>query len=269
MVKIKRSLLILLIGVLCSVGVFAKASKDIVLATTTSVRDSGLMDYLIPAFESETGYKVKLIAVGTGKALQMGMDGDADVLLVHAKPSELKFMKEGHGKERREVFHNYFVIVGPKDKIKISSVEEALGKISKENLNFASRGDNSGTNKKELQLWKDNKITPKGKWYIISGNGMGATLKIASEMKAYTLTDMATYLNLSKDLDLEIKVGKDLSLLNQYGVITIDPSKNKYINAEGANVFMNWISSDKTKDKVEKFGVEKFGMSLFIPERKN
>ncbi|WP_320045617.1 substrate-binding domain-containing protein [uncultured Ilyobacter sp.] len=269
MVKIKRSLLILLIGVLCSVGVFAKSNKDIVLATTTSVRDSGLMDYLIPTFESETGYKVKLIAVGTGKALQMGRDGEADVLLVHAKPSELKFMEDGHGKERREVFHNYFVIVGPKDNLKMSSVEDALGKISEEKLNFASRGDNSGTNKKELQLWKENKITPKGGWYIISGSGMGATLKIASEMQAYTLTDMATYLNLSKDLDLEIKVGEDQSLLNQYGVITIDPSKNKYINAEGAKVFMDWISSEAIKDKVGKFGVEKFGMSLFVPDRKN
>ena len=267
MKTIKRSLLIFLIGVLCSVSIFGKTTKDIVLATTTSVRDSGLMDYIIPTFEEESGYKIKLIAVGTGKALQMGRDGEADVLLVHAKPSELQFMKDGHGKEREEVFHNYFVIVGPKDNVKMTSVEEALGKINKDKLKFASRGDNSGTNKKELQLWNENKIAPKGEWYIVSGSGMGATLKIASEMSAYTLTDMATYLNLSKDLDLEIKVGKDLSLLNQYGVITIDPSKNKYINAEGAKVFKEWLASDKVKDKVEKFGVEKFGMSLFIPER--
>jgi tungstate transport system substrate-binding protein len=253
---------------LFSITAFGNGNKTIVLATTTSVRDSGLMDYVLPMFEEETGYKVDLIAVGTGKALQMGRDGEADVLLVHAKPSELKFMADGHGIERRELFHNYFVMVGPKDDMKMSSVEDGLKKVKNLKLKFVSRGDNSGTNKKELQLWKENNIAPKGVWYINSGSGMGATLKIADEMRAYTLSDIATYLNLSKNLDMEIKVGEDSSLLNLYSVMTIDPSKNSYINAEGANVFMNWISSDEVKDKVETFGVDKFGMSLFVPERK-
>jgi tungstate transport system substrate-binding protein len=264
----KKVLLVLLVVLSLSVSVFGKDNKKIVLATTTSVRDSGLMDYLLPMFKEDTGYSVDMIAVGTGKALQMGRDGEADVLLVHAKASELEFMSAGHGIDRKELFHNYFVIVGPKNGIETKSVKNALTKINKDHLKFASRGDNSGTNKKELQLWSENNIAPKGEWYIVSGSGMAATLRVADEMGAYTLTDIATYLNLKDTLDLEIKVGEDSSLLNQYSVITINPSKNNYINGDGANAFMNWIASDRVEKKVGEFGKDRFGMSLFVPDKK-
>lgn len=264
----KKVLFILLVVLSFSSNVFARDNKSIVLATTTSVRDSGLMDYLLPMFKEDTGYSVDMVAVGTGKALQMGEDGEADVLLVHAKASEMKFMSEGHGVKRKELFHNYFVVVGPKNGVETSSVESALTKINSDGLNFASRGDNSGTNKKELQLWSENNITPKGDWYIVAGSGMASTLRVADEMQAYTLSDIATYLNLKDTLDLEIKVGEDSSLLNQYSVITIDPSKNKFINEKGANVFMQWLASDRVEEKVGEFGRDRFGMSLFIPDQK-
>lgn len=264
---IKRLLVTMLMLLTMGVSALAEQSKEILLATTTSVRDSGLMDYLLPRFERESGYKVNLIAVGTGKALQMGRDGEADLLLVHAKTSEMKFMKEGHGKERRELAHNYFVLVGPESNEKMNSVEEALTAIQKEKLEFVSRGDDSGTNKKEIALWKESNISPEGKWYISSGSGMAATLKIASELNAYTLSDIATYLNLKKDLDLEIKVGEDSKLLNLYSVITIDPAKNQHINAEGAHKLMEWFTSDKTKGIIGEYGKKEFGMPLFIPEK--
>ena len=197
----------------------------------------------------------------------MGRDGEADLLLVHAKPSELKFMKNGHGKERRELAHNYFVLVGPKSGPKMKDVSSALTTISADNLEFLSRGDNSGTNKKEIALWKSSNIVPNEKWYIKSGSGMGATLKMASEMQAYTLSDIATFLNLQNQLDLEIKVGHDAKLLNLYSVITIDPSKNDYINAKGANDLMDWFTSDSTKALIGEYGKDKFGMSLFVPEK--
>ena len=249
-----------------SVIVGAKENKEIILATTTSVRDSGLMDYLVPQFEKESGYRINLIAVGTGKALQMGRDGEADILLVHAKSSELEFMKDGHGVERRELAHNYFVLVGPKFDENIKTVEEAFQKIEKEKLTFVSRGDDSGTNKKEISLWENVNIEPKSDWYVSSGNGMGATLKIANELNAYTLSDIGTYLNLKDSLDTGIVVGEDESLLNLYSVMRIDPSKNKHINEEGAKVLMEWLTSDEVKAKIGQYGIDRFGMTLFTPE---
>lgn len=249
-----------------SVIVGAKENKEIILATTTSVRDSGLMDYLVPQFEEESGYRINLIAVGTGKALQMGRDGEADILLVHAKSSELEFMKDGHGVERKELAHNYFVLVGPKFDENIKTVEDAFKKIEKEKLTFISRGDDSGTNKKEISLWKNINIEPKSDWYVSSGNGMGATLKIANELNAYTLSDIGTYLNLKEALDIEIVVGEDESLLNLYSVMRIDPSKNKHINEEGAKVLMEWLTSDEVKGKIGEYGIDRFGMPLFTPE---
>lgn len=262
---IKRLIVIFML-VFLGVTSLAKENKEILLATTTSVRDTGLMDYLMPIFEKESGYKVNLIAVGTGKALQMGRDGEVDLLLVHAKSSELEFMKDGHGVERRELAHNYFVVVGPKTTEKMDSVEEAFKVIEEKELTFISRGDDSGTNKKEIFLWKEIGIKPKGRWYVSSGNGMGATLKIANELKGYTLSDIGTYLNLEKDLDIKIIVGKDSKLLNLYSVITIDPSKNDHINSKGANVLMDWFTSDDVKSLIGEYGKEKFGMSLFTPE---
>ena len=261
----KKRVLVLMLLLLLSV-VSLGGSKQVLLATTTSVRDSGLLDYILPTFEKETGIKVKYIAVGTGRALKMGEDGEVDILLVHAKSSELKFMKEKHGKDRIQFMHNFFVVVGPKDGNKFKNLEEVLNKINNNNYKFVSRGDDSGTNKKELNLWKEQGITPTKNWYLSSGNGMAATLNIASEKRCYTLTDIATYLHLEDKLDLEIKVGNDKSLINEYSVITINPNKNKMINYTNAKIFMEWIVSDRTKKMISTFGVKEFKRPLFIVE---
>ena len=259
----KKIILILLL--LLSVVSFGK-SNEVMLATTTSVRDSGLLDYILPEFTKETGIRVKYIAVGTGKALKMGEDGEVDALLVHAKTSELKFMKEKHGKDRIQFMHNFFIVVGPKNGEKYRNLSDALNEISKEKYIFISRGDDSGTNKKELSLWKKEGIKKKGNWYLESGNGMGATLVITSEKQGYTLTDMATYLHMKDKLDLEIKVENDKNLINEYSVITINPNKNSQINYENAKIFMEWITSDKTKKLISKLGKKEFGRSLFITD---
>jgi tungstate transport system substrate-binding protein len=242
------------------------ASDKLMLATTTSVRDSGLLDYIIPVFEKETKIDVKYIAVGTGRALKMGEDGEVDALLVHAKTSELKFMKAGHGKDRVQFMHNFFIVVGPQDKAEFKNLHDALNKININKYKFVSRGDDSGTNKKEISLWKNEGIDTDQDWYMSSGNGMAATLKIASEKGCYTLTDMATYLHLKDKLNLDIKVNNDQSLINEYSVITINPTKNKLINYKNAKIFMNWITSKETKKLISTYGVEEFKMPLFIVE---
>ncbi|RUA07344.1 MAG: tungsten ABC transporter substrate-binding protein, partial [Fusobacteria bacterium] len=231
----KKKILILLF--LLSVITFG-ATNQVLLATTTSVRDSGLLDYILPIFKEKTGITVKYVAVGTGKALKMGEDGEVDVLLVHAKTSELKFMKENHGKDRIQFMHNYFVLLGPKNGEKFKNLSDALNKINKNGYKFISRGDDSGTNKKELSLWKSQGITPSKDWYLSSGNGMAATLNIASEKECYTLSDIATYLHLKDKLNLEIKIGNDKNLINEYSVITVNPNKNDMINYKNAKIFM-------------------------------
>lgn len=244
---------------------------SIILSTTTSTQDSGLLDFLLPTFTEETGIEVKTIAVGTGKALQMGKDGEADVLLVHAKADELKFVEEGHGTERHDVMYNDFILVGPKDKVLPSQdsypndIVEGLKSISAHGTKFVSRGDDSGTHKKELGIWKVAGIEPAGEWYIEAGAGMGDVLKIASEKQGYTITDRATYLSMKSDLDLGIIIEGDTNLLNQYGVIPVDPSKNANINGEGAIEFMNWILSERGQSLIKEFGVEEYGEPLFIP----
>jgi len=260
-----KKIITLIMILLLSITSFGK-SNELMLATTTSVRDSGLLDYILPSFERKTGIKVKYVAVGTGKALKMGEDGEVDALLVHAKTSELKFMKEGHGKDRIQFMHNFFIIVGPKDGVKYSNLNDALNTISKEKYIFISRGDDSGTNKKELALWKLEGIKNQGNWYLESGNGMGATLIIVNEKQGYTLTDMATYLHMKDKLDLEIKVQNDEDLKNEYSVITINPLKNKQINYENAKIFMEWITSEKTKKLISTLGKKEFGRSLFITD---
>ncbi len=243
------------------------ASNKLLLATTTSVRDSGLLDYILPNFERESGIDVKFVAVGTGRALKMGEDGEVDALLVHAKTSELKFMKAGHGVDRVQFMHNFFIVVGPKDGKNFKDLDDALNQINKNNAyKFISRGDDSGTNKKELSLWKNRGIVPNKNWYISSGNGMAATLKIASEKGYYTLTDMSTYLHLKDKLNLDIKVDNDKNLINEYSIITINPDKNKMIHYKNAKIFMNWITSKETKKLISTYGVEEFKMPLFIVE---
>jgi tungstate transport system substrate-binding protein len=247
-------------------------NREIILATTTSTRDSGLLDYILPEFEKEYGYKVNVVAVGTGQAIRLGMDGNADVIFVHSKEDEEKFISEGYGIKRYDVMYNDFVILGPKNdraQIKgISTAKDALKKIYSEKAEFVSRGDESGTHKFEKRLWEKIGINPQGDWYIKVGKGMAETLLMASEKGAYTISDRATYLTLKEKLDLEVLVeGKD-DLKNQYGVIAVNPSKNIRINKDGAQCFVKWILSDKTQRLIAEFGKEKFGQSLFIPNAK-
>jgi tungstate transport system substrate-binding protein len=248
----------------------APKNPDLILATTTSTQDSGLLDELIPAFEKETGYKVKIVAVGTGQALKMGEEGNADVLLVHAPASEKTFMDNGFGVDRRLVMHNDFIIVGPAaDPAGIqgtATAVEAFKKIADTQSGFISRGDDSGTHKMELSLWKSAGLTAEGAWYQESGQGMGATLKIASEKGAYTLTDRATYLANKASLGLEILVEGDNALLNVYHVIGVNPEKWPKVNQAGAKAFADFIVSKKGQELIAKFGVEKYGQALFVAD---
>ncbi|NMC53567.1 MAG: solute-binding protein [Chloroflexi bacterium] len=248
----------------------APENTELILATTTSTRDSGLLDTLLPMFQEQTGYQVKMVAVGTGQALQMGQEGNADVLLVHAPASEKEFMENGFGQRRDLVMHNDFVIVGPADDpagIKGSATAaEALAKIASIEAVFASRGDDSGTHKMELSLWKKAGVEPGGEWYLETGQGMGDTLRIASEKIGYTITDRATYLAQRDILELDILVEGDASLLNIYSVIVVNTEKWPEINVDGANAFADFMISEDTQKAIAGFGVEEFGQSLFFPD---
>jgi len=248
------------------------ANKELILATTTSTQDSGLLDVLIPLFEMETGYKVQTVAVGSGQAMKMGEEGNADVLLVHAPASEVTFMESGFGKDRALVMHNDFIIVGPSSDpagIKGLAVEDALKTINEKSTTFISRGDDSGTHKAELSLWKKAQLDPKAQkpaWYLESGQGMGATLTITSEKNAYTLTDRATYLANKANLQLEILVEGDKALLNVYHVITVNNEKWPKANYDGATAFLKFITQSSTQEVIGQFGVDKYGQQLFIPD---
>lgn len=246
--------------------------KPIILATTTSTRDSGLLDHILGDFTDQTGIEVQVVAVGTGKALQMGRDGEADCLLVHAKASEETFVAEGYGVERFDVMYNDFVVVGPAaDPASLmekapNDVVAAFNTIFETESTFISRGDDSGTNKKEISLWETAGITfDTEAFYVSAGKGMGDVLNMASEMQAYTLTDRATYLNMMDNIDLEIIVEGDALMFNQYGVIPVNPELNEYINNDGANAFVTWLLSEETQSVIAEYGVEKFGMPLFTP----
>lgn len=240
---------------------------EIILATTTSTEDSGLLGFLLPIFKEDTGIEVKTVSVGTGQALQMGRDGDADVLLVHAKDDELEMVNEGHATEREDVMYNDYVLVGPAD----SAIEygddiaAALTQISQEGLEFVSRGDDSGTHKKELSIWESAGIEPSGDWYIEAGQGMGSVLSMADEMQAYTLADRATYLSMMDDLELQVVIEGDENLFNQYGVLPVDPDKNDNINHEAAMAFLEWIISDKGQELISEYGIDEYGEALFTP----
>ena len=264
----------LLVSLFLSINpVFAKSTGDnkpIKLATTTSTENSGLLKAILPEFEKDTGYKVHTIAVGTGKALRMGRDGDVDVLLVHAKKAEDKFMADGDGEERLGVMYNDFVIVGPKsDPAKLvgaKNTTEALNKISSSKSSFISRGDDSGTHKKELSLWKSANIDIKensGKWYLEAGQGMGKVLQIAGEMDAYTMTDRGTWLAYKSKSPLKITFEGDSILFNPYGIIAVSSKKYPDLNATGAHKLMNWITSAKGQGLIGKFKVA--GKVLFTP----
>lgn len=270
------SLLILVIVVTlgASIAYMGKGSgedKFIILATTTSTQDSGLLDYLLPKFQEETGIEARVVAVGTGKALQMGRDGQADVLLVHAKKDEETFVKEGHGLERFDVMYNDFILVGPKDQYTdqlkgMTDISEVMTYLAKEKIKFISRGDDSGTHKKELSLWGGE--APKGDFYISAGKGMGEVLQMANELKGYTLTDRATYLSMKDNLSLYVVCEGNPALLNQYGVIAVNPNKSELIHKEGAQVFIQWILSEETQKLIESYGVDQYGQTLFFPNAK-
>jgi len=246
------------------------------MASTTSTRDSGLMDVLLPVFRRRTGYTVKPIYVGSGQAMTMGERGEADVLLVHAPASEIKFMQNGHGMDRWLVMHNDFILVGPPaDPAGIkgnTSITEALQKIANAGTNFYSRGDNSGTDQLEKSLWSRIGITVKDgspgnpPWYLEANLGMGDLLRVVSDKRGYTITDRATYLGNLKTLSLEIMVEGDRSLLNVYHVITVNPARSARINYEGAKAFADFMVSPETQAIIASFGVEKYGQSLFFPD---
>jgi tungstate transport system substrate-binding protein len=248
----------------------AVESKDVILSTTTSTVDSGLLDDLIPLFEKKTGFRVKTIAVGTGQALAMGEKGEADVLLVHAPASEKKLVDTGVAINYQLVMHNDFIIVGPAvdpAKIKGKTAVDAYKAIDASGAVFVSRGDDSGTHKKELSLWKDANVALTGKtWYQESGQGMGATLLMASEKAGYTLTDRATYLAQKANVKLEILSEGDKPLLNIYHVMQVNPEKFSKVNAAGAKAFVEFMIAPETQTVIGEFGKDKYGAPLFFPD---
>ncbi len=270
MKKILVIVLLLLSLALSACGKVAPANPNLILATTTSTQDSGLLDLLVPIFEEAHGYTVQTIAVGTGAALRMAEEGNADVLLVHAPAAEMALMDAGFGADRLLIMHNDFVIVGPAaDPAAIRSMTsagEAFNSIASAQAAFVSRGDDSGTHKKEKSIWAGIDLTPAWDGYIESGQGMGDTLIIASEKQAYTLTDRATYLANQENIDLEILVEGDAVLLNVYHVMTVNPEKWEAVNYEGALAFANFMISDEVQALIKDFGVDKFGQPLFFPD---
>ena len=247
-------------------GASADAPSRLVLASTTSTYDSGLLDELIPAFEEAyPEYDVELLAVGTGEALALGETKDADVLLVHARGDEEAFVASGFGTERADVMHNDFVLVGPPgDPAGVtgaSDAADALETIAGGDAPFVSRGDGSGTHQKEKALWEAAGVEPSGDWYVSAGQGMGDVLRMASELAAYTITDRATYLNLREGLELDVLFEGDPSLLNTYGVIPVAGAANP----SGAQAFLGWVTGPDGQSVIETYGVDRFGQPLFFP----
>lgn len=248
------------------------AQSSLILATTTSIQDSGLLDDLLPRFESATGLTIKTIAVGSGEALAMGRRGDADVLLVHSKAAEDEFMADGHGSLRLDVMHNDFVLAGPpSDPAEVRGLPavDALKKLAERGALFASRDDRSGTHARELELWRKAAISPAGKpWYLATGQGMGETARVASEKRAYTLADRGTFLALRKTLDLAILVEGGEELWNSYRVIIVSPQKHPTAREKEAKRFAEWIVTPAVQKVIGEFGREKYGQPLFVPDAK-
>jgi tungstate transport system substrate-binding protein len=264
-------LLRLLLVVLCSVWVnpALAQSTTVILSTTTSTEDSGLLDVLVPLFEKKTDLTVKTISVGTGQALALAARGEADVALVHAPSLERKYVEKGKMQNRRLVMYNDFVIIGPEDdtaKIKgVPKAVDALKRIAETQSRFVSRGDKSGTHLLELGLWKQAGITPTGAWYIESGQGMGQTLGIANDRRAYTITDRGTWLAFQKRISLPILVEKDKPLLNIYSVMEVNPANGPRVNVAGGKAFADFMVAPDTQAVIKTFGVDKYGQPLFVP----
>jgi len=258
------------LAILMAVGC-GGGGEEVILATTTSTYDSGLLDTLVPVFEEETDYEVKIIAVGTGQALAMGERGDADVLLVHAPSSELELVESGAAINRQLVMHNDFIIVGSEDDPAgiegMTSAADAFATIYESEATFVSRGDDSGTHKKEKAIWESAGLDPEGQsWYEQSGQGMGATLQIANQKDAYTLSDRGTYLAQSENLELVVLVEGDPVFFNVYHVMQVNPHKFDKVNSEGGAAFVDFMISEEVQNIIRDFGVDKFGQPLFIPD---
>ena len=250
-----------------STSAAAPENPVIRISTTTSVNDSGLLPYLQPYFEAATGYQWEVTSAGTGAAIKKGETGDADALLVHAKKSEEEFIDAGYGIERIPFMYNYFVIVGPADDpagiAGCTTAAEAFKKIADSGSTFVSRGDDSGTNKKELQIWEAAGVTPEGDWYVNVGDGMGATLTRAAELQGYTLTDKGTYLSHEAKDQLTILLGESEDMKNTYSMIAINPEKWPDTNIDGANAFIEWMTGEQAAELIANYGVEEFGEPLF------
>jgi tungstate transport system substrate-binding protein len=252
-----------------AVAPVAGQSKVVILSTTTSTQDSGLLDLLVPMFEKQAGYSVKTVAVGTGQALALAARGEADVTLAHAPSLEKKYVQDGKMWNRRLVMYNDFVIVGPPgDPAGIKGTKaavEALRRIVDTRARFVSRGDNSGTHNLEQALWKQAGLAPKGDWYIESGQGMGATLTIANDRQAYTLTDRATLLAFARRVGLPIMVEGDRPLLNVYSVMEVNPANGSRVNTAAGKAFADFMVAPETQAVIRTFGVAKYGQPLFVP----
>jgi tungstate transport system substrate-binding protein len=244
-------------------------SNVVILSTTTSTQDSGLLDVLVPMFERKTGLTVKTISVGTGQALALAARGEADVTLAHAPGVERKYVGDGKMSNRRLVMYNDFVLIGPAEdpaRIKaLPSAVDALKRIAESQSRFVSRGDKSGTHVLEQGLWKQAGIEPRGTWYIESGQSMGQTLGIANDRRAYTLTDRGTYLAFAKRVDLPILVEKDRPLLNIYSVMEVNPANGPRVNVAGGNAFAEFLLAPETQAVIKAFGVDRYGQPLFVP----
>ena len=244
-------------------------SNVVILSTTTSTQDSGLLDALVPMFERKTGLTVKTISVGTGQALALAARGEADVTLAHAPGVERKYVEDGKMSNRRLVMYNDFVLIGPPEdpaRIKaLPSAVDALKRIAESQSRFVSRGDKSGTHVLEQGLWKQAGIEPRGAWYIESGQGMGQTLGIANDRRAYTLTDRGTYLAFAKRVDLPILVEKDRPLLNIYSVMEVNPANGPRVNVAGGKSFAEFMLAPETQAVIKAFGVDRYGQPLFVP----
>jgi tungstate transport system substrate-binding protein len=274
----KKAIAVIIITALAIIGCMAATActkdAELILASTTSTQDSGLFDELIPAFEKASGYKVKVIAVGSGEAIKLGERGEADVLLVHSRAAEDKFVAAGFGIDRKDVMHNDFIIVGPEsDSVKIKGLEsaaEAFKAIADNGSVFLSRADDSGTHKKELSIWEKAQVKPAGDWYIETGQGMGETLIIAQEKQGYTLTDNATWFatKSSPGSSLVELVKGDKALYNPYGVIAVNPEKHPdlKINYKGATAFIDFITGGQGQKIIKEFGVAEYGKPLFYPD---
>ncbi len=255
--------MIVLLGVLLVFVLSSCSKKELLIVTTTSLDNSGLLEYIIPSFEEEYGIKVKIVALGTGAALEMGRKGEADILLVHAYDSEVEFVNEGYGEKRHNIMYNDFIIVGP-SALEVDTLADALELITSQPLDFYSRGDNSGTHKKELSLWEEYNydVSTFGDWYHETGQGMGSTLTMTSLSGYYALSDRATYLSMKENLDLVIAYENRDELKNQYGVIKVNPDLHNR-NEAYADLFYDWIIRQDTQDLIATYIM--YDEQLFYP----